>query len=255
MKHEDRQSAEARGRSGPRVEPAREAGFAGRVATRPESSARIRVVLADRHELMMAGVDALTEQETDIDIVATCRSGAEAIEAARTTRPSVVVLGLSFPGMSGLETARRILEELPSVGILFLSNRAERHCVEDALEAGASGYVVKDCSAAELLLAIRSVAADQAYLSPRTLGHVLHVYRNGKHERSADPQSVLTPREREIVRAIAGGESTKEIAARLEVSVKTVSTHRERIMRKLDIRTVAGLTKFAIREGLTSLDA
>ena len=157
-----------------------------------------------------------------------------------------------MPGMSGIEATRLISAERPAVKVLCLSMHADRGFVMGALDAGAAGYVLKDGAKTELLQAIRSVTQDQVYLSPAVAGAVVDAARSKSAPNASPALALLTEREREVLKLLSQGETTKEIAHRLHLSVKTVGTHREHIMEKLDIRSIAALTKFAIREGLTS---
>ncbi len=212
----------------------------------------IRIVLADDHQLFLDGLRALLAKEPEIQVVAEASDGREALAEARGQRPDVVVMDLSMPGLNGIEATRRIVQSLPSVRVICLSMHTEPRFVEAALEAGASGYLPKDCATEEMTAAIRAVSNGQTYLSPSVAGVVVDVLRNREGTEEANAFGVLTGREREVLQLLAEGQSTKELAAHLNLSVKTVGTHREHIMRKLGIRSIAGLTKYAIREGLTS---
>lgn len=212
----------------------------------------IRIVVADDHQLFLEGLRALLSKEAEIEVVSEASNGREALSEARRQRPDVVVMDLSMPGLNGIEATRRISRSLPGVRVICLSMHTEPRFVEAALEAGASGYLPKDCAADEMTAAIRAVSSGKTYLSPSVAGVVVDVLRNRDAPEEENAFGVLTDREREVLQLLAEGQSTKELAAHLSLSVKTVGTHREHIMRKLGIRSIAGLTKYAIREGLTS---
>lgn len=215
-----------------------------------------RVLLADDHEILLGGLRSLLEREPGIEVVAEARDGLEAVALAHESRPDLAVMDVSMPGLNGIEATRRITSKQPRTRVLCLSSHADPVMVEAMLEAGAAGYLLKDNAVDELLRAIRVVAAGETYLSPRIAGGVVQgLLRGGSGTAPASPVAQLTEREREVLQLVAEGHSNKQIAERLQVSAKTVGTHREHVMQKLDIHTVAGLTKFAIRHGLTSPDA
>jgi len=212
----------------------------------------LRVLLADDHRIVREGLRALIERLPGVEVVGEARDGREAVEAAARTDPDVVVMDLAMPSMNGLEATRRIVAARSGVRVLCLSMRADRDAVLAALDAGASGFLPKECAPDELERALRAVAEGGTYLSPALAGEVVAAYREGRDAGRNRPAQGLTAREREIVQLVAEGWSTKEIAARLGVSAKTVGTHREHIMAKLGVRSIAGLTRWALREGLTS---
>ena len=210
-----------------------------------------RVLLADDHEIFAEALATLLNTEPHLEVVGTASDGNQAVRQVRAQEPDVVIMDLSMPDMTGIEATQLIAAERPKVKVLCLSMHADRGFVMGALDAGASGYVLKDCAKRELLVAIRAVMANQVYLSPAVAGMVL----DAATSHGATPAvERLTERERQIVQLLAGGRSTKEIAGRLHLSVKTVGTHRSHVMEKLHIHSIAELTKFAIREGLTSVE-
>ena len=214
----------------------------------------VRILLADDHELFAEGLRGLLGAEPDVDVIGDARDGRTAVERAVATKPDVVLMDLSMPGLNGLEATRQILARSPGVKVLCLSMHAESSMVRGALHAGAVGYLLKDCALSELRRAIYIVAAGEVYLSPGIAATVLDAYKAGRSQLGEHSAfSLLTDREREVLQLLAEGLSTREVAARLHLSVKTIGTHREHLMAKLDIHSVAGLTKYAIREGLTSL--
>ena len=213
----------------------------------------IRIVLADDHELFLAGIRTVLEQEADMEVVAEAKDGRAAIEAALEHVPDVVVMDVNMPLLNGIEATRQVLAKLPDIKVLCLSMHHERRLVLAVLDAGAAAYVVKESALNELIEAIRNVVAGRTYLSPAIAGTVIEAYKAARPKESA-PFDVLTDREREVLQLISEGHTTKQIAGQLHVSGKTVSTHREHIMRKLNLHSVAEITKYAIREGMTSAD-
>lgn len=212
----------------------------------------IKILLADDHRIMRDGLRALLENEPDIEVIAEADNGRDAVEMARDLNPTVVVMDLSMPGLNGVEATRQILNQNDSIKILALSMHADKRFVIGALSAGASGYVLKDCAFEELVRAIRTVM-NRTYLSPGIADIVVESCRSTPPA-SDQPLAVLTPREREVLQLVTEGTSVKNIASILHVSPKTVETHRQHIMKKLNTHSIADLTKYAIREGLTSLD-
>ena len=213
----------------------------------------IKILLADDHRIMRDGLCALLKNEPDIEVVAEGDNGREAVEMSRKLKPNVVVMDMSMPGLNGVEATRQILALDDNVKVLVLSMHADKRFVIGALSAGASGYVLKDCAFEELVRAIHTVAMNQTYLSPSIADIVVESYKRSQPSPNQS-FSVLTPREREVLQLLTEGASVKKIASLLRVSAKTIETHRQHIMEKLNTHSVAELTKYAIREGLTSLD-
>lgn len=216
----------------------------------------IRILIADDRTIVRQGLTALVEKEDGMQVVGQAADGRTALRLASKLSPDVVIMDVTMPDLNGIDAARQITAHNPRVKVLALSVHSDRRFIAEMLTAGASGYVLKDCAFDELVRAIRSVVANRMYLSPAIADIVIEDYTAHLAENGASgrPISPLTPREREVLQLLAEGNSTKEIACHLQVSVKTVETHRQNIMQKLDIRSVAGLTKYAIREGLTHLD-
>ena len=210
----------------------------------------LRLLIADDHPIFRAGVRALLEKEPGMKVVAEVEDGLRAVEAARARKLDVAVIDISMPGMNGLEAARRITAACPGVKVLCLSMHSDRHFVDAALRSGACGYLLKECALEDLVTAIHAVVAGQLYVSPGLGAMVLQNYRSDRAERSL--VDTLTPREREVLQLLAEGHVARTIAARLNVSVKTVGSHRAHLIQKLGVYGLAGLTKLAIREGLTS---
>lgn len=219
-------------------------------APNPPSAAPIRVVLADDHALVRAGMRSLLGGMAQVEVVGEAASGEEALVLAERERPDVVLMDIAMKGMTGLDAAARIREQQPGVRVIILSMHAGEEYVLQALRAGAIGYLLKDAATGELELALRSVMRGESWFSPAVSRQVVegYVQRVGG-EPVAD---VLTARQREVLKLVAGGKSTKEIAFDLNLSVKTVETHRAQIMERLGIRDVAGLVRYALKTGLVS---
>ena len=216
----------------------------------------VRLVLADDHAMMREGLKSLIGNESDLAVVGEAANGKETVELARKVGAHVVVMDVAMPDLNGIEATRKLLKANPSIKVVALSGHANREFVREMLKAGASAYVLKSRAYEELVRAIREVMKGKKYLSPDIARGVVDEYVEISSSMSANPAFlVLTDREREALQLIAEGRSTKEVADALSVSVKTVETHRRNIMEKLNLRSVAELTKYAIREGLTSVDA
>ena len=211
----------------------------------------IRVLLADDHTLVRAGIRSLLETIENLEVVAESGDGREALELIARHRPDVALLDIGMPGMNGIEIARQCARESPKTKIVILSMYDDKTHVTQAIRAGVEGYLLKGAAVAELPLAIKAVMAGQSYLTPRVSRHVVDGFLHDEPS-EADPLEALPPRQREILQLIAEGRSTKEIAGIFEVSVKTIETHRARLMERLDIHDVPGLVRFAIRSGLVS---
>jgi DNA-binding NarL/FixJ family response regulator len=212
---------------------------------------RIRVLLADDHVLMRAGIRSLLEKLDFVEVVGEADNGRQALELVRTLAPQVVLMDIGMKELNGLETTKRIQNDFPEVRVLILSMHANEEYVLQALRAGARGYILKDAATEDLERALKAVAAGQTHFSPSILRPVIEDYLQ-KRGTQEGPFETLTPRQREILQLIAEGQSTKEIAFTLKVSVKTVEAHRVQLMERLDIHDVAGLVKYAIRMGLAS---
>jgi DNA-binding NarL/FixJ family response regulator len=213
----------------------------------------MRVVLADDHKMLRDGLRAVLEK-AGIDVVGEAANGREAIAATTDAHPDVVVIDIAMPEMNGMDATRRIVKELPDVKVIALSMNADRRYVLAMLEAGAVGYLLKSGASEELLAALAAVQRGDTYLSPAIAGTVVQQAIAETPGARARPEKPLTAREREVLQLVAEGKSSKETAAILRIAVPTVETHRRQIMAKLNLRSVAELTKYAIREGLTSAE-
>ncbi len=211
------------------------------------------IVLIDDHQMFREGIRHLLEKRKDIVTLGEAGDGRSAVRMAKKLKPQVVIMDVSMPDLNGIEATRQILMDNPEIRIVALSMHSDRLFVLKMLKAGASGYVLKDSVFDELILALNTVMRGKTYLSPEIAGLVLDDYRNLSLNTEAKVVSILSPREQEVVQLIAEGRTSKQIAAALNVSAKTIETHRAQVMRKLDIHNLAELTKYAIREGLTSI--
>jgi DNA-binding NarL/FixJ family response regulator len=215
----------------------------------------LKVLLADDHRIMRAGLRSLLEKESDMEVVAEASDGRTAVRLAREVSPDVVIVDITMPDLNGVEATHQILSESPETKVVALSMHSDEQFISGMLKAGASAYLLKDCAADELVQAIRAVLAGETYLSPKIASIVVEDYRRELSKDQLTKAPELTAREREVLQLVAEGETSKRIAAQLHVSVKTVEAHRQQIMDKLGIHTVAGLTKYAIRKGITSLQS
>ncbi len=217
---------------------------------------KITILLVDDHELMRNGLRNLLATEVDFEVVAEANSGREAVEMAKKHTPQIVVMDVTMPDMSGITATHQIIKETSSIKVLGLSMHPASNIVGEMMKAGASGYMTKNCAAGELVSAIRLIARGKSYLSPEISESEVRGYLGTETNRFRTDKagSVLSHREKEVLQLVAEGKPTKAIADDLFISEKTVGAHRQNIMDKLGIRSVAELTKYAVREGLTPLD-
>jgi DNA-binding NarL/FixJ family response regulator len=217
----------------------------------------IRVVLVDDHKIVRDGLKSMLAKEADIEVVGEAEDGPAALSAVDALQPDVVVMDIAMPGMNGVDTTRKVVADNPGIRVVALSMHSESRYISEMLAAGAAGYLLKDCAFEELATAVRAVYGGRTFVSQGAADVVLQDYVRRVAAPSTDaatPARALSAREREVLQLIGGGLSTKEIAAFLGLSVKTVETHRRQIMDKLGIYNVAGLIKYAVREGLASLE-
>ncbi|MBU0481749.1 MAG: response regulator transcription factor [Proteobacteria bacterium] len=214
----------------------------------------ITVLLADDHKIMRAGLRSILEKSAKVSVVAEAEDGRQAVKLASQFRPDLVIMDISMPKLNGIEATRQIMADLPETKIIALSMHSDKRFLVEMYQAGAVGYLLKDCAAEELEQAVRTVAGNKRYLSPEIAGVLLDDYMDRFQSKPADTALALSTREREVLQLIAEGWSTKNIADHLYISIKTAESHRRKIMKKLDLHSVADLTKYAVREGLTSLN-
>jgi len=214
----------------------------------------MRTLIVDDHNLVRAGIRRMLEGlSPHTDVVGETGNGREALQMVTEFDVELLITDLSMPDMDGISLIRKARKRLPSIKCVVLSMHTAQEHVVSALRAGASGYIHKDASAEELLIAIQSVGNGATYLHPAVAGTVVDVLRES--EASVDPLDQLTDRQRETLKLIAEGLSTREIADRMSVSIKTVETHRSQLMDRLDIHNIPGLVKFAVRKGLVDIES
>jgi DNA-binding NarL/FixJ family response regulator len=216
----------------------------------------LKVLLVEDHAIVRQGIRALLDEEPDIAIVGEAADGNQALALAQSLRPEIVLMDLNLPGLSGIEATRQVLQLLPDIRVLVLSMYDSEEYVFRALRAGASGYVLKQSTSTELVMALRAVAAGSTFLSPGISQILISDFMRRADAQTADDDalSILTPREREVLELIARGLTNRQIAERLHISIKTVETHRGNMMQKLDVHDRAELIKFAIDSGVISID-
>jgi DNA-binding NarL/FixJ family response regulator len=205
----------------------------------------IKILLADDHKIVSDCLEPLLNKQPDMQVVARAENGQMAVRLTQKMEPDVVIMDIAMPDLNGIEATRQIIAHCPGVKVIALSMNSGRRFVTGILNAGASGYLTKNCSFEELVSAVRNVVANKKYLSPEISDIVI--------EETLPTSSLLTTREREVLQLLAEGMTVKEIASQLHRSIKTIHTHRKQIMEKLGIHSIAELTKYALREGLTSL--
>ena len=217
----------------------------------------IKIIIADDHTMMREGLRSLIEKQPDMITIAEADNGRKTLKLVQKLKPDIVLMDVSMPDLNGIEATHQIKKEIPFVKVIALSMHSEKHFVSEMLKAGASGYLLKQCAFKELDLALRAVINNRSYLSPEIIDVVIEDYisstaHTGKN--NLEHNKVLTIREREVLQMLAEGRATKDIASLLNLSIKTVETHRQNIMRKINKHNIAELTKYAIVEGITTLE-
>jgi DNA-binding NarL/FixJ family response regulator len=213
----------------------------------------ITILLVDDHKIVFESLQSLLDEQPDMRVVGWAEDGRDAVAKVKELEPALVIMDVAMPGLNGIEATQQIRSHYPGTKIIALSMHTEKQFVTGILNAGASGYLTKNCSSDELVSAIRSVAADKKYLSPDIAGVVIEESLNHSRKTIPSASSILTMREREVLQLIVEGNTVKQIAERLYLSIKTIHTHRNQIMQKLNMHSTAELTKFAIREGMIPL--
>ncbi len=215
---------------------------------------KYRIIIADDHRIVRQGLRSLVEQENDLEVVGMAANGRQALQMTRRLKPDVVIMDISMPDLNGIDATCQIVNEVSGVKVIALSMHSEKQLIDGMLRAGAAGYLLKESAFEELIKAIRIVCGGKKYLSPDVTDIVLRDYLNPSIDNDHPLTPDLTLREREVLQLIVEGCATREVANRLNISIKTVESHRSRIMNKLDLHTVAELTKYAVRRGITSLE-
>jgi DNA-binding NarL/FixJ family response regulator len=213
----------------------------------------IRIIIADDHTIVRNGLRSLIEKELDMEVIAEADNGRNAVRLTLELVPDVVVIDIAMPDLNGIEATRQIIAALPATKVIALSMHADKRYIMEMLKAGASSYILKDSAYEELAIAVRTVLSNRTYICPQVAQIVIDDYVQFAQTADNSAFSLLSAREREVLQLLAEGISTAGIAQRLCLSVKTVETYRQHLMEKLNIRNIAELTKYAIREGLTSL--
>ena len=215
----------------------------------------IKIVIADDHSIMREGLRLLIEKEDDMDVIGEAENGRRAVAMAESLKPDIIVMDVSMPDLNGIEATRQIVGKIEGVKVIALSMHSGREFVMDMLQAGVSGYILKESCPEELARAIRLVASGKTCLDPEITNLAIDTAVHPQADREHLVVEELTRREREVLQLLAEGKTTKQVAARLFVSTKTIDTHRRQIMKKINVDSLAELTKYAIRVGLTSLDS
>jgi len=213
----------------------------------------IKIIIADDHRLFREGLVNLLSDSKDIEILAQAENGADVIVKAKELNPDVIIMDIGMPVLNGVEATGRLLKELPGIKVIALSMHSDKQYIKGMLEAGASGYLFKNCAYDELIEAIHTVNVGKKYLSDKITEIMIQDYL-GKEESIPETDSELTERESEILKLIAEGVSTSEISELLFVSVKTIGTHKQHLLEKLNLKTSTDLVKYAIKKGIISLD-
>jgi two-component system response regulator NreC len=215
---------------------------------------KIRILLVDDHKILRDGICSLLKEYTDMEVVGEAADGRTALDLVKELSPDMVVMDISMPDLNGIDTTRKIHTDYPHIKVMALSMHYDRHFVSEIFKAGASGYLLKDCAFDELAHAIRIVTDNKTYVTPQIASLVVETLVNdSQRSHNKHAFTLLTGREKEVLQLIAEGKSTKQIASHLNISTKTIESHRRQIMGKLNIRNIADLTKYALREGLISI--
>lgn len=210
----------------------------------------IKILLADDHKIVFDSLKSLLDRQPDMEVVGGAENGRVAVEQVHELKPDVVIMDVTMPNLNGIEATRQITGQYPEIKVVALSMHADKQFVTGILSAGASGYLTKNCSFDELVKAVRLVAENKKYLCPDVTGIVIEESLSGASDKGSSAADLLTSREREILQLLAEGKTIKQIAEQLFLSIKTIYTHRDQIMKKLHVENMAELTKLALRDGL-----
>jgi two-component system response regulator NreC len=213
---------------------------------------QIKVIIADDHQIVREGLRSMLEKESWIKVVGEAEEGRTTLRLARELAPDVIIMDVAMPDLNGIEATRQIVAEFPKIKVIALSMHDDRRFVLNMIKAGAKGYLLKDCAFKDLTKAIRVVVANQTYLSSEIADIVVKEYLATNTPEESSALYLLSPREREVLQLLAEGKTSSQIADNLHVSVKTIETHRSQLLAKLKVKSIAELTKYAIREGLTT---
>ena len=213
---------------------------------------KVRVLIADDHKIVREGLRSMLEKEPWIEFVGEAEEGRMTLRLAQELTPDIIIMDLAMPNLNGIEATRQIVAEFPKIKVIALSMHSDRRFVLNMFKAGAKGYMIKDCAFKDLAHAIRVVVANQTYMSNEIADIVLKGYLASAAFEKSSAFELLSPREREVLQLLAEGKTSSQIAETLHVSVKTIETHRAQLMAKLEVKSIAELTKYAIREGLTT---
>jgi DNA-binding NarL/FixJ family response regulator len=213
----------------------------------------LKVLIADDHKIVRDGLRTMLSKYPEIEVVDEAENGRTTVELVKKLSPNIVIMDIAMPDLNGIEATRQIIAEKPEVKVIALSMHSDRRYISSMFKAGASGFLQKHCAFEEMMNAIKTVIENKTYLSPGISSTVVEDFIRHPEKSESSVFSMLSNREREVLQLLAEGRNTKEIAGNLNVSIKTVEAHRVKIMSKLGIHSVAELTKYAIREGLTSL--
>lgn len=214
----------------------------------------IKILLADDHKLLLEGLKTILDKYNDIEVVGFASDGFEVVENSESLKPDIILMDISMPKLNGLDASKKILKTNPNIKIIMLSMHADRRYIQESLRIGARGYILKEAAGYELIKAIEIVRKGGYFFGKAIQNEILTEYLEMIQDKDIHSDSPLSDREREVLQLVSEGNSTKDIASILNVSIKTIESHRKQIMDKLDLHSVAELTKYAIREGLTQLD-
>ena len=212
-----------------------------------------KILIADDHQIIRDGLSSLLAKVDHLEVVSLASNGREAVNMAQEKNPDLIIMDIGMPDLNGIDATKKLVEIMPEVKIIALSMKTEKQFISQMFQAGAAGYLLKECAFEELTQAIDTVMEGKTFVSPSITGTLVDDYVENLNDQIKNKENILSPREREVLQLLAEGNSTKEAAYNLSVSVKTIETHRRQIMNKLNIHSIAELTKYALKEGMISL--